>query len=105
MSNTTEDPRPDSLKAAMAEGWEEHEDEYRDDMNYEGSEVVYEDEELVIVADHSHSGRELDRCVSGHDVPRRVVRNWMLDVAQERADYDWSESDALVFAKSEADDE
>lgn len=99
MTTQIEDPRPDSLKIDMAEGWTEHEDEYRDQVNYEGSKVIYEDDQLVIVVDHT--GHELNEYLKDHDIPRRVVSKWMHDVARNETDYDWSASDPIVFGKFE----
>ena len=95
----SDDPRSTDLKQEMAAGWEEHEAEYKDNINYEGSEVVYEDEELAIVADHT--GHELNEYVKDHEVPRRVVSNWMHEVAREKTDYSWEVSDPIVFDKLE----
>lgn len=94
---TTDDPRPNDLKREMAAGWERYEDDYRDMVNYEGSEVVYEDDDLVIVADHT--GHELNEYVGDYEIPRRVVSNWMHEVARQLTDYDWSASDPIVFDK------
>jgi len=99
MKQNNADPRSTDLKQAMAAGWDEHEDEYRDGDNYEGSEVVYEDDQLVIVADHT--GHELNEYLKDHDVPRRVVSNWMHEVAREKTDYSWEASDPIVFDKLE----
>ena len=94
-----DDPRTDAIKRDMADGWAEFEADYRDDKNYEGSTVVYEDDQLVIVADHT--GHELNEYLTDHEVPRRVVSNWMHEVAREKTDYDWSASDPIVFDKFE----
>ncbi len=93
----TYDPRTDRLKADLAEGWERHEDDYRDGINYEGSTVVYEDDGIAIVADHT--GHELNEYLTGHGIPRRAVSQWMHAVARELTDYDWSHADPIVFDK------
>jgi len=94
-----DDPRSTDLKQDMAAGWNEHKGEYRDSENYEGSEVVHEGSEMVIVADHT--GHELNEYLKDHDIPRRVVSNWMHEVAREKTDYNWEASDPIVFDKLE----
>ena len=91
------DPRTDDLKADLTDGWERYEDDYRDDINYEGSTVVYESDDTVIVADHT--GHELNEYLKDHDIPRRAVSQWMHNVARALTDYDWSHADPIVFDK------
>ena len=100
-NQTDDDPRTDALKQQMTEYWTEHADEFRDDENFGGSEVLYEDDDLAIVADKTHSNRALHNVVgtSPDDIPTRVLRNWMQSVAEAHTDHDWSDDTALVFDK------
>lgn len=96
-STITDDPRTDALKQAMAGGWSVYSDDYHDDINYEGSTVVYEDDEIAIVADYT--GHELSQYLHDHDDPHGPTLRWMRSVAEELTDYDWSDADPLVFDK------
>jgi hypothetical protein len=102
MTENTNDPRTDSMKIEMAEHFAEFEADYRDDVNYEGSEVVFEDDQMVIVADHS--GHEINEFASDFDVPRRVLSNWFHKVAKRKTDRSWSTADPIVFDKPETDE-
>jgi len=85
------------VEDTLRKRWAECEDDYRDDRNYEGSEVVYEDDEIVIVADRS--GHELPNLLRDHEVPTRMVKNQMSDIAADKTDYDWEESYPIVFPR------
>lgn len=85
------------VEEELRKQWAECEDDYRDDRNYEGSEVVYEDDEIVIVADRSR--RELGNLLRDHETPTRAVANQMSDIAADKTDYDWSDADAIVFPR------
>ena len=93
---TAYDEAADALRAH----WSEHEAEYRDTENYPGSEVVYEDSEVAVVADHI--GLELPTLLRGHETPTRPVVRQMAEIAVERTDYDWSDAAPLVFEKDTA---
>jgi hypothetical protein len=58
---------------------------------------VYEDDEIVIVADRSR--RELGNLLRDHETPTRAVANQMSDIAADKTDYDWSDADAIVFPR------
>jgi hypothetical protein len=101
-STTADDPRPESVVEMMAERWHDHKDEYRDDDNYPGSEVVYEDDEIAVVADLSGEvccGHLLPDMLRDYDIPTGVVRTWAYDIARDVSDYDWSDASAIVFTK------
>jgi len=91
------------VEETLRKRWVEYEDDYRDDRNYEGSEVVYEDDEIVIVADHS--GHELPNILRGHEheVPARMVKNQMSDIAADKTDYDWSDAYPIVFPRGKVE--
>lgn len=87
----------DEVENELRAEWNEHKDEYRDNTNYEGSEVVYEDDEIAIVADRG--GHVLPNLLRDHETPTRAVRSQMSDIAHNKTDYDWSDATAIVFAK------
>lgn len=100
--NTTTDVRTDSLKTRMAEAFVEHEDEYRNGSAFE---VVYEDDEKVIVADHA--GHELNEWAATTDDHSReelrsffraVADNWM---GEQDAHDLFSYADPVVFDRFE----
>jgi len=78
--------------------WNAHEAEFRDDENYTGSEVVYEDTDIVIVADHN--GHELPTLLRDHETPTQAVVRHMTEIAVERTEYDWSDATPMVFPKA-----
>ena len=49
---TMDDPRSDSMKISMAEHFVDFEHEYREDPHTD-AEVVYEDDQVIVVADHT----------------------------------------------------
>ena len=49
--DNTDDPRSESMKISMAEHFEDFELEYREDPHTD-AEVVYEDNQVIVVADH-----------------------------------------------------
>ena len=99
--NTDADARTDSQKIEMAEHFEEFEHEYRhdDDTN---AEVVYEDDQVIVVADHT--GHELNEWASDFGIDRSELSQTMHTLARQVSDYDWSVSDPIVFDKVEDDD-
>lgn len=96
--NNASDVRTDSQKIEMAEHFETYEYEYRHDDDTD-AEVVYEDDQVVVVADHS--GHELNEWVSDFDTDAEKFSQCMHDLARQLCDYDWSVSDPVVFDKLE----
>lgn len=103
MKQNSDDPRPDTLKREMATGFEKYEEEYRGDGEF-ASEVVYEDDEMVIVADYG--GHELNKYLNGYDLGRdnmlrTDILRWMTDVARDKTDLVWGAADPIVFDRVE----
>jgi hypothetical protein len=96
--NTTTDDRTDTMKRTMAKHFAEMEADYKSDLV--DAEVVYEDDQVVVVADHS--GHELNEWASDLDVDRSGLSETMHTLARQLCDYDWSVSDPVVFDKLEA---
>lgn len=99
--NATTDVRTDSMKIAMAEHFADYEAEYREEDNHT---VVYEDDECVIVADHT--GHELNEWASDYDVDREDLRAFCRQAADSKmgeqdAHEAFSHSDPLVFDRFE----
>jgi len=97
--NTDADARTDSIKVEMAEHFGEFEAEYRTEPQHH--EVVYEDEEVVVVADHT--GHELNEWADDLDFDRTELSKTMHTLARQVCDYNWSTSDPIVFDKLEDD--
>ena len=109
-TNTPTDPRSESMKIQMAEHFGEFEYEYREDPHTD-AEVIYEDDHLIVVADHT--GHELNEWVSdfnmteedrdafcawGHEVARKLTgHDWA--VVDPVVDHDWAVVDPVVFDK------
>ena len=94
-----DDPRSESMKISMAEHFCEFEHEYREDPHTD-AEVVYEDDQVVVVADHT--GHELTEWVSDFNMTeadRDAFYTWNHEVARELTDHDWSVVDPVVFDK------
>ena len=105
-----DDPRSESMKISMAEHFCEFEYEYREDPHTD-AEVIYEDDHLIVVADHT--GHELNEWVSdfnmteedrdafcawGHEVARELTgHDWA--VVDPVVDHDWAVVDPVVFDK------
>lgn len=87
------DPRSDEMKRTMAEHFEEMEAEYRD--NDWGS-IVYEDSEVVVVADHK--GNEANEWSNEFG---REFRGMMHSLATQVTDHSWSTDYPIVFDKME----
>ena len=98
--NTDADARTDSQKIEMAEHFEEFEEEYRTEPEHH--EVVYEDEQVIVVADHT--GHELNEWASEFGIDRTEFSQTMHSLARQVCDYSWSVSDPVVFDKIEGDD-
>ena len=94
MKATSEDPRTDKMKRVMSTHFAEWEADYRD---ADWGEVVYEDAEVVVMADHK--GYEWSEWSSGYDAQQ--FSEAMHTLARQVCDYDWSVSYPLVFDKLE----
>lgn len=104
-NNAADDPRPDSLKVEMAAMFEDMEAEYRTEDHWS---VVYEGDELVIVADHTgHELREWANTSNAGDVTREELRSFFRAVADDKmgekeAHEVFSYSDPVVYDKTDA---
>jgi hypothetical protein len=99
--NDHTDPRSESMKIQMAEHFSEFEYEYREDPHTD-AEVVYEDDQVIVVADHT--GHELNEWVSDFNLTHEdcdVFYRWNHEVARELTDYNWSVAYPVVFDKLE----
>lgn len=95
---TPPDPRTDELKQEMWSHFTHYEYEYREDDDTD-AEVVYEDNEVVVVADHT--GHELREWASEFGIERSEPSETMHALARQVCDYNWSTSDLVVFDKLE----
>jgi hypothetical protein len=91
------DPRPSYMITEMAEHFEEFEAEYRTEPQHH--EVVYEDDEVVIVADHT--GHELGEWASDYGIDYGELSQAFHTLARQVCNYSWSVSDPIVFEKFE----
>jgi len=94
---TAGDDRTDTMKTTMASHFEEFEAEYRTEPQHH--EVVYEDDQVVVVADHT--GHELNEWCDEFDMDRSDLSQIMHDLARQVCDYNWAVSDPVVFDKLE----
>jgi len=97
--DNTDDPRSEAMKISMAEHFEDFELEYREDPHTD-AEVVYEDDQVVVVADHT--GHELNEWVSDSNMTEEdcdAFCAWNHEVARELTDHDWAAVDPVVFDK------
>ena len=97
----TDDPRSESMKIQMAEHFGEFEYDYREDPHTD-AEVVYEDDQVIVVADHT--GNVLNAWVSDFNLTgedRYAFRAWNREVARELTDHSWAVVDPVVFDKLE----
>lgn len=97
----TNDPLTDEQKREMFEHFEAYEYEYRTDPDT-AAEVVHEDDDVVVVADHS--GHELNEWADDFDVDRSDLSAVMHRRAREVYDGTgsgdpWSAADPVVFEK------
>jgi len=100
--NTDADARTDSQKINMAETFVEFEAEYRDDPDHR--EVVFEDDDCVIIADHT--GHEINDWANLFDADREDLRQTFRALAEQKmseqdAHEAFSYSDPVVFDKLE----
>ena len=99
MKQTTDaDARTANMKIEMADAFEEYEAEYRTEPEHH--EVVYEDDQVVVVADHT--GHELNEWANEFGVDRDALSETMHALAREVCDYNWGTSDPIVFDRVEA---
>jgi len=94
-----DDPRSESMKISMAEHFEDFEHEYREDPHTD-AEVVYEDDQVIVVADHT--GHELTEWVSDFNMTeedRYAFYAWNHEVARELTDHGWAVAYPVVFDK------
>lgn len=94
--NTSADVRSTNLKIKMAKWFAEERAEYEDS---EGYTIVFEDDDCVIVADHT--GHELNEWCDEFDLDRSELSAWMHEQARSLCGYDWSASDPIIFDKLE----
>jgi len=93
------DARTDNQKIEMAKEFDEYEQEYR-----ENHEVVHEDDEVVIIADHGLN--EIDELASRHGANRHELRETFRALADQKmgeqeAHDVFSHADPIVFDKFE----
>ena len=99
LNDHTDDPRSDSMKIQMAEHFDEFEHEYREDPHTD-AEVVHEDEQVIVVADHT--GHELTEWADDFNMThedRDAFWNWTYDLARDLTDHNWVADDPVVFDK------
>ena len=97
----TDDPRSEAMRISMAEHFEDFEHEYREDPHTD-AEVVYEDDQVIVVADHT--GHELSEWVSDFNMTgedRYAFYRWNHEVARELTDHGWAVAYPVVFDKLE----
>ena len=90
------DPRTDEMKEDMLAHYEEYTEMYQEDEHTK-AEVVHEDDDCIIVADHS--GHELNDWSSHYGINRDALSEWAHAYARQKCDYSWSVSDPVVFTK------
>lgn len=95
--HTATDVRTDSQKIEMAEHFEEFEAEYRTEPRHH--EVVYEDDQVIVVADHT--GHELNEWAADFDIDRSELSQSMHALARQACEHNWSTADPVVFDKLE----
>jgi len=80
---------------------EDYYSEWLDMVDDETVEIVHEDTEIIVFADHSgHAwNEELDAAGVKDDVHRTVIKSTHHKAASELAEYSWSASDPFVFEK------
>jgi len=97
MAEVIDDPRSDNMKIKMAEHFESYEVDYRQDDGNQA--VVYEDDELLIVADYT--GHELSEWAKDFDVSRADLSEFFHDVAYRRHEGEghdpWATADPVIF--------
>lgn len=81
-----------------------HWDLYQDAIDDGAHEIVYEDSDVVVLADHSgHLWREqLDAMEIADDALRTIVTSLHHTAARKHCEYSWSTADPFVLVKSGA---
>lgn len=98
---TTTDARTDSQKQTMAQFFAEERAEYADSDGYT---ILHEDDEAVVVADHT--GHELNEWADRLSMDREVLRQTMRTLAEQKvgetaAHEAFSNADPVVFDRFE----
>jgi hypothetical protein len=101
--DTTADDRSDRMKIEMAQTFDEYEYEYRNEPEHR--EIVYEDDQVVVIADHT--GHEINEWASEFGVDRSELRSTFRALADQLMDSQeahqlFSHADPVVFDKLEA---
>jgi len=101
--DNTADDRTDEIKITMAKTFEEFEYEYRNEPEHR--EIVYEDDQCVVIADHT--GHEINEWASEFGVDRSELRSTFRALADQLMDDQeaheiFSYADPVVFDKLEA---
>lgn len=92
---TAADARSTELKTEMAEAFAEFEADYRD---ADWCSIVYEDSEVVLIADHA--GNEFDEWANEHGDFGEFSQT-MHDLAGQLSDRRWPADYPVVFDKAE----
>jgi hypothetical protein len=92
--NTAADGRTDHMKQMMAEHFAEMESEYRDG---DWCSVVYEDDEVVLIADHK--GYEFGEWRDEFDLADGRFSEIMHELAGQLTDRRWASDYPVVFDK------
>jgi len=96
MARNTADPRSTELKTEMARHFEKCEADYRTE---DWCSVVYEDEQVVVIADHK--GHEFSGWSQDAEMSAKEFSTTMHSLARQLCDYDWCVSYPVVFDKTE----
>jgi hypothetical protein len=97
--DNTDDPRSEAMRISMAEHFEDFEYEYRKDPHTD-AEVVYEDDQVIVVADHTrHELTEWSSDFNMTDEDFGAFYEWNHEVARELTDHGWAVVDPVVFDK------
>jgi len=94
MQESTTDARSTDMKIEMAEHFAEFEADYRSE---DWCTIVYEDEEVVVLADH----KGYEHSEWQDDFEDEEFSKMMHNLARQVCDYSWSASWPVVFDKLE----
>lgn len=80
---------------------EDYYSEWLNMVDEETVEIVHEDKQVIVLADHSGHAwtEELDSAGVDDDIHRMVIKSAHHKAASQLTDYSWSASDPFVFAK------
>lgn len=92
--NTANDGRTGYMKRTMAQHFQDCESEYREDK---WCSVVYEDDEVILIADHK--GYEFAEWRDEFDLPEGRFSEIMHELAGQLVDRNWSTDYPVVFDK------